>query len=369
MGLSGKKRSADTEGGATEVDEAPSASRARRSSQSTPGSARSTNGSRQQATIVSPQLGGASQVEGGLRALRVGMRVTARWSGDGAWYGATVRAIHDDTLTVDVDYDDGDDATGLPLSDVQPTARIFFSGMAFILTGIADEERPGLESTLVSNGGSIAGVDSRSGELCIVEGPGSSSSHEMQRRIADGRVVVLSDPLKNKPIKSTMKLFHGLSLGLTPRRPSWVHECLRERRWVPLAAAHRVALTAGGASVRRGAAASTSTAADAASYERLLADYTIVPIGSDEWRVGWSALLRAAGAEVRVDLPPQQRVTSGEGRTCLLVVEKDAERARVAGPLERASARRVLTASQDWVKHCLLEQRVLEPRRFPVTLK
>lgn len=353
----GEKRSMDQRG--SELAEVASASRARHSVASSPSSA----GASRSHAGGGGGAGSASQVERELPALCVGMHVAARWKGDGVWYGATVRSIRADRRAIDVEYDDGDTACSLALSDVQPVGRLF-NGASFILTGIGDDEGLGLRTTLRNTGASIIEIDERSGELRIVEGPGSSSSHELMRRVAEGRVMLLSDPPKGKAVKSTMKVFHGLSLGLMPLRPSWVHECLRQGQWTTPSAAHRVPLTVGGSSTRRGAAT-----ADGATDKQLLAGYTIVPIGSDPWRVAWSALLRTSGAEVRTDLPPQHRAASGGGRTCLVLVEKDTDRARAAAPLERASSREVPSASQDWVKHCLLEQRILEPRRFPPTTK
>ena len=52
------------------------------------------------------------------------------------------------------------------------------------------------------------------------------------------------------------------------------------------------------------------------------------------------------------------------------VVEKDAEEeAAVTGPLERARARGVPAASQDWLRNCLLQQKLLELTDHPPTLK
>ena len=74
----------------------------------------------------------------------------------------------------------------------------------------------------------------------------------------------------------------------------------------------------------------------------------------------------------RTDLPTE-RSNEGGDKTCVVVVvqkpEKDKSHpAGVAGLLERAKAKQVPTASQDWVKHCLLEQKVLELSRFPAVV-
>ena len=73
----------------------------------------------------------------------------------------------------------------------------------------------------------------------------------------------------------------------------------------------------------------------------------------------------AAGAEVRTDLPPQHHGARDHvSQRCLVLVEKDADEAAVRTRLERARAREVIAISQDWAKHCLLQQRVLPPTDF-----
>lgn len=72
---------------------------------------------------------------------------------------------------------------------------------------------------------------------------------------------------------------------------------------------------------------------------------------------------------MRLDLPSQHHSAREASEHCLVLVEKDAEEALVIGPLDRAKERGVLAASQDWVKHCLLQQLVLPPQEFPPKLK
>ena len=103
----------------------------------------------------------------------------------------------------------------------------------------------------------------------------------------------------------------------------------------------------------------------------LLAEHVIVPIFDEKLRPSWVALLRSAGADVRTDLP-SERSNAGDGgeKTCVVVVQKDAALpSQAAGLLERAKVKQVPAASQDWIKHCLLEQRVLELAKFPVKPK
>ncbi|KOO34325.1 hypothetical protein Ctob_007265 [Chrysochromulina tobinii] len=86
---------------------------------------------------------------------------------------------------------------------------------------------------------------------------------------------------------------------------------------------------------------------------------------SDDFCAKWTPLLRAAGAEVRTDLPPQHHGARDHvSQRCLVLVEKDADEAAVRTRLERARAREVIAISQDWAKHCLLQQRVLPPTDF-----
>ena len=96
-----------------------------------------------------------------------------------------------------------------------------------------------------------------------------------------------------------------------------------------------------------------------------MSGYVIVPTGSEAFCAKWTPLLRAAGAEVRTDLPPQHHgAREHESERCLVLVEKDADEAAVRTRLERARAREVIAISQDWAKHCLLQQRVLPPTDF-----
>ena len=261
-----------------------------------------------------------------------------------------------------------------------------FAGAAFILTGVdrgKDEAarlkaKADLESTLRAQGGAILDIDPATGNLVVDEGSGKKatamSAHVISRCVNDGMLIMLSDPADGQSVKSTLKLFHGLAFGITPVRPSWVHECIKERRWLPQEAKHRVptASAAGSSSSssrRRGAAA----AAEPPDPGTLLADYVIVPCFDEKWGPSWKAVLRAAGADLRTDLPTE-RSNEGGDKTCVVVVvqkpEKDKSHpAGVAGLLERAKAKQVPTASQDWVKHCLLEQKVLELSRFPAVVK
>jgi hypothetical protein len=105
--------------------------------------------------------------------------------------------------------------------------------------------------------------------------------------------------------------------------------------------------------------------ARAQAWTPLLSGFVIVPTGSDDFCAKWTPLLRAAGAEVRTDLPPQHHGARDHvSQRCLVLVEKDADEAAVRTRLERARAREVIAISQDWAKHCLLQQRVLPPTDF-----
>lgn len=111
----------------------------------------------------------------------------------------------------------------------------------------------------------------------------------------------------------------------------------------------------------------------------LLAGHVFVPLGDAKWRaIGWASLLRAAGAEVRADLPTrggggggpgfagaadEQAAPSGGagtgGRRCVLLVQSDVRKqdvAGMAGMLERADARKVPVVSIEWLKQSLFSQ-------------
>ena len=49
-----------------------------------------------------------------------------------------------------------------------------------------------------------------------------------------------------------------------------------------------------------------------------------------------------------------------------MLVERDADEAEVGGKLQRARARGWDAVDQDWLKQCLLRQRVLPADGFPV---
>ena len=95
--------------------------------------------------------------------------------------------------------------------------------------------------------------------------------------------------------------------------------------------------------------------------EPLLNGVVVVPLGGMRYRTLLGALLRAAGAEVRANLPTQHHNAREGTERCVVLVEKDADHAAVAGDLARAKRRGVDVASQDWAKHCLLLQRLLLP--------
>lgn len=174
--------------------------------------------------------------------------------------------------------------------------------------------------------------------------------------------------LVSDSLKSTLKLLYGLSLGLRVVRPKWVDDCLKEQKWLTPTDAHIVITSSAPSVPRRPCRASSVPAVSAATpvaAGKLFAGYVVVALGSEDWRVTWSALLRTAGAEVRSDLPPLHHCHE-DGKPCVVVVQKDAQKVVVAGPMQRASKRGLLVASQDWVKHCLLQGEVLDATDFLV---
>jgi hypothetical protein len=244
-----------------------------------------------------------------------------------------------------------------------------FSGASFLLTGI---DSAGERGTTDNNKARLERQIAGAGGKCL-EIP--RDAQELHRRLSAGeRVVFLADPPQGKPVKVSMTTMIGLAHALVPTRPSWVAECLSQARWLPIAPSHLVPLS-GDASAASSSASSSSRVSSrrqppppAALRAELLGGYTLVLAGSKEWLdAGWAALPRAAGSEVRLDLPPKHHSGGGEpaAKHCLVLVENDASRAAVGGLLERARARSVPAASQDWLKHCLLQQQQLDVSRYP----
>ena len=95
----------------------------------------------------------------------------------------------------------------------------------------------------------------------------------------------------------------------------------------------------------------------------MLASHVAVPLGCNTWVGGCATVLRAAGADVRRELPPQHH----EQRhvACVVLVQRSAElTAAQQGLLRRARQRGVLVVSQDWLERCLTMQEAFPPEDF-----
>ena len=97
----------------------------------------------------------------------------------------------------------------------------------------------------------------------------------------------------------------------------------------------------------------------------MLSAHVVVPLGGEhagEWRRECDTVLRAAGAEVRSDLPPQRRAEEGgqPPPPCVVLVKRGAQLAAAEhGLLRRARQRGLPVASQAWLEQCLLAQHLL----------
>ena len=171
-------------------------------------------------------------------------------------------------------------------------------------------------------------------------------SLKVQQFIDEEKFVLLCDaPAGEKPLR-TVKLLFGLALGLKPLRPAWASECIQRgatRKPQPEHYPH----------------ASRRTA------PKLLAGWSVVMLGKkvlrgrSEWRSDFDALLRAAGAEVRSELPAQHHAASSAGQRCVVMLE-DRELA-ADGLVARAEEREYPVVLDEWLKQCLVQQRLLPP--------
>jgi hypothetical protein len=244
-----------------------------------------------------------------------------------------------------------------------------------MLTGFTDDDRAALEATLRVAGGRIVDVAREQGAgLVIVESDSESLFYDLHRLVANRKLVLLAEACaEDMPIRITEKVLFGLAYGCVPLRPSWAHASLMQNCWQPVPGEYAAKLANTNASAAAGRGGGPRSRSGDASPDRaraqawtpLLSGYVIVPTGSDDFCAKWTPLLRAAGAEVRTDLPPQHHGARDHvSQRCLVLVEKDADEAAVRTRLERARAREVIAISQDWAKHCLLQQRVLPPTDF-----
>ena len=91
----------------------------------------------------------------------------------------------------------------------------------------------------------------------------------------------------------------------------------------------------------------------------------VVALGPTDWLHDSDNILRAAGAEVRRELPPQHHEEEGQP-LCVVLVKRGAVLAAAEhGLLRRARQRGLPVASQDWLEQCLLAQRVLPAQAYP----
>ena len=252
-----------------------------------------------------------------------------------------------------------------------------FQGLTFVITGFSKvkdkDKEEALEKTIVDKGGTIAGKDQKM--LEGVADAGSGESRLLQTSLSDRSVVLLAE---GDPIKVTMKLLFGLAFGLRPLKPAWVHDSLKKHEWLPPArqrhlASLPVSLPSSGIALCA-PNWSAQPAADSDWSSRLLADTTVVVLGSKNNAATskplspsvkeWSSLLRAAGAQTRTELPSQHHAQGSSGRL-IVMVDSSSDPSQVNGLLERARARELPVTTQDWLKKCLLEQRWVEPREVP----
>ena len=163
----------------------------------------------------------------------MGGRVSALFRADGKWYPGVVRSVTAGGIAVD--FDDGDEEEGLRPEEVRHLRGIF-AGTSFIVTGVREEERDPLEAAIRKHEGLLRSVQELEGVPAAHEVSGASLG--LLRHLAEGAVVLVS----GAPLKTTMKLFFGLALGLQPLRPSWVFDSVRQNARLAPTSRHVAAL-------------------------------------------------------------------------------------------------------------------------------
>lgn len=236
-----------------------------------------------------------------------------------------------------------------------------FSSLCCLITGIEDtDEKRRLEAALGGAGAKIATTNEETG-VVVVDSAASSSVNEqlLRRHAAEGTLVLLCDPRDGwaaiKPI--TAKLLVGLALGLSPRRPSWVYDSLRADRLLPLKAAYAVPRSTHGGGAR---------SAQPRDTEQLFRGYVIVTHGQPRWRPKFGTLVRLAGGEARNDLPVQHHSLSDTCAHTVIVLLQQGWTPPAGGLLLRARERGVPLVTSDWVKQCLVQQRLLPLAGYPL---
>ena len=215
------------------------------------------------------------------------------------------------------------------------------------MTGVAEEGRDALNRRLAAAGARVVEETELRGDVAapLVAG---ASLHNLRARLDAGRVFLLTD---DEP-KATIKLLYGLACGLHPRRPAWADACLKAHALLPPdAAAHLARLP--------------SSRWRVGSRDALFGGTLAVLAGGADWCATWAPVLRAAGAEVRRELPPLHHETRADGTCVVLVPKEEHQQQGAAGLVGRARERGVGVASVEWVKQCLLQQKNLPTRGFP----
>ena len=246
-----------------------------------------------------------------------------------------------------------------------------FSGTLFLLTHLngGDEDQERVRREVHAAGGGIIVLNAQ-GHPVLLEGRDQAEIDLASRRGSAGPGGgLLCDPSKGEPLKVTMKLLLGLALGVLPRPLTWFRACVRAGRITEPLATQQLRLPIPAAARPRGAAAAAAPRTPSGGPSPLLEGFVVVLLGSDMWRsaTGWSLLLRTAGASTRTELPPSHH-GGLETRRCVVLVEKDADASACRGLLERAAARGIPSASQEWVKQCLLQGRICDVQDYPVAV-
>jgi len=294
---------------------------------------------------------------------------------DGAWEPCTIVAERADTCDVRT-ASDGKLCRGVPRRLVRapdassskspPHAGKVFSNAAFLVTGINNAAAKNELLAAIRDGG---------GAVVEQLGPAETALRRLSDLAAAGRLVLLSEGIPQGKegaglAKTTMKLLVGLALGALPLSAQWVHECAQRNEWLAVERRHQIPTT-GAARGARGGAAARDAAAE--PVLRLLEGTVVVPVGEEAWQKGDCAtVLRAAGAEVRRDIPPQHHhAASGTEQqppppapSCVVLLQRGVDAAAYQGLLERARARGVPVASQKWLEESLLRQRLLSPEDY-----
>lgn len=208
-------------------------------------------------------------------------------------------------------------------------------------------ERKALEASLTRAGGRVVSQEELQdwGRSWGDNSCAGGVSLKVQQFIDEEKFVLLCDvPAAEKPMR-TVKLLFGHALGLKPLCPVWASECIQRgaiKKPRPEHYPHAPRRTA----------------------PKLLAGWSVVMLGKkvvqggSGWRADFDALLRAAGAEVRSELPAQHHAGSSAAHCVVMLEDRDLA---VDGLVARARARQFPVVLDEWLKQCLMQQRLLLP--------